>query len=178
MGILSPRKRWFGRLSGQCQVNMSSARTSEKPAPYDSPRSHGKSMAAIIDNHLVVRGDLTADGDIQVDGTVEGDIKTNVLTIGEGGTVKGAITAETVMVEGTVHGQVRAKTVSLARTARVQGDIWHESLAIEAGARFEGSVKHLSSATGAEVASWAKARRAATGSASTIEETAAHVQAS
>ncbi len=159
---------------------MFSARTSEKPSPSEVPRSHGKSMPSLISKQLVVHGNLTADGDIQVDGTVEGDIKTNVLTIGEGGTVKGAITAETVMVAGTVQGQLRAKTVSLARTARLQGDIWHESLAIEAGARFEGSCKQLSSAGGAEgeVASWAKARRAATGGGAAIEDVAAQVKTS
>jgi len=159
---------------------MFSAKTSEKPAPTEAPRSHTKSMPSLISKQLVVHGNLTADGDIQVDGTVEGDIKTNVLTIGEGGTVKGAITAQSVMVAGTIQGQVRAKTVSLARTARMQGDIWHESLAIEAGARFEGSCKQLGSAGGTEgeVASWAKARRAATGTAGAIEEPAAQLKTS
>jgi cytoskeletal protein CcmA (bactofilin family) len=152
---------------------MFSAKTSERPAAVEAPRpAHAKPMPSIISHQLVVLGNLTADGDIQVDGTVEGDIKTNVLTIGEGGTVKGAIMAETVVVAGTVHGQIRAKTVSLARAARVQGDIWHESLAIEAGARFEGSCKQLSAAPPAEgdVASWAKARRAAPMGPSSIEE--------
>ena len=152
---------------------MFSARTNEKPAPpVEMPRSHAKAVVpSIISQQLVVHGNLTTDGDIQVDGMIEGDIKTSVLTIGEGGTVKGAVVADTVTVAGTVHGQIRAKAVTLSRTARVQGDIWHESLAIEAGARFEGSCKHLSSATQpeGEVASWAMARRAAATSGTTAE---------
>ncbi len=152
---------------------MFSARTSDKPAPLtEVPRSHPKAaVPSIISKQLVVHGNLTTDGDIQVDGTIEGDIKTSVLTIGEGGTVKGAVVADTVTVSGTVDGQIRAKAVTLSRTARMQGDIWHESLAIEAGARFEGSCKHLSTATQAEgeVASWAMARRAGAVSPAAVE---------
>jgi cytoskeletal protein CcmA (bactofilin family) len=143
---------------------MFSAKTSSKPVAAETQRTSTKAaMPSIISHQLAVHGDLASDGDIQVDGMIEGDVKTNVLTIGESGTVKGAITAETVVIAGTAIGQIRAKTVSLSRTARMQGDIWHESLAIEAGARFEGSCKHLTAAAApaeAEIASLAKARRA------------------
>lgn len=129
-------------------------------------------MPSIISSHLTVEGDLSSDGDIQVDGSIDGDVKTVTLTIGESGTIKGAITAETVLVAGTVIGQVRAKTVTLSRTARVQGDIWHDSLAIEAGAQFEGSCKRLSeseAAEGVEVAAWSTVRHPASGG-SPLEE--------
>lgn len=129
---------------------MFSAKNSGKPAALDPPRANGKAaVPSIISRHLAVRGDLDSDGDIQVDGSIEGDVKTTTLTIGESGSIKGAITAETVLVAGHVVGQIRAKTVSLSRTARVEGDIWHDSLAIEGGARFEGTCKRLS-ASGSE----------------------------
>lgn len=160
---------------------MFSARTSGKGAFSEAPRANGKAaMPSIISHQLTVRGDLVSDGDIQVDGAIEGDVKTAVLTIGEGGSVKGSIVADTVTVAGTVNGQIRAKTVSLSRTAHVQGDIWHDSLAIEAGARFEGSCKSLNAAAAPapaedDLASLRKARRPAAVGGSAIESAAAEL---
>jgi cytoskeletal protein CcmA (bactofilin family) len=127
-------------------------------------------MPSIISTDLTVTGDFASEGDIQIDGKVEGDVKTTRLTIGEGGSVKGAITADTVTVSGTVSGQIRAKTIVLARSSRVQGDIWHESLAIEAGAQFEGTCKRLTAAdasTQPSVTSWAANRRSPSSEGST-----------
>lgn len=127
-------------------------------------------MPSIISTDLTVTGDFASEGDIQIDGKVEGDVKTTRLTIGEGGSVKGAITADTVTVSGSVSGQIRAKTIVLARTSRVQGDIWHDSLAIEAGAQFEGTCKRLNAAdasTQPSVTSWAANRRSSSSEGST-----------
>lgn len=146
---------------------MFSAKTSGKNGVFDAPRPEGKSgMPSIISQHLSVVGDMTSDGDIQVDGSIEGDVKTTLLTIGETGIVKGTIDAETVRLAGSVTGQIRAKTVSLTRTARVEGDIWHDSISIEAGAHFVGSSRQLSEAFEAAVVpkdlvNWGKGKRPA-----------------
>jgi cytoskeletal protein CcmA (bactofilin family) len=144
---------------------MFSAKTSGKNGVFDAPRPEGKGgMPSIISQHLAVVGDMTSDGDIQVDGSVEGDIKTAILTIGETGIVKGTVDAETVRLAGSVVGQIRAKTVSLTRTARVEGDIWHDSISIEAGAHFVGASRQLSESFAAAVVpqdlvNWGKGKR-------------------
>jgi len=86
---------------------------------------------------------MESDGDIQVDGTVEGDIHSKTLTIGEGAKVKGSISADSIRVCGSVDGSVQSASVVLAKTANVNGDIMHDSLAIEAGAHIEGNIKRL-----------------------------------
>lgn len=101
-------------------------------------------MPSIISKELVVRGDVTSNGDIQVDGTIEGDVKSVTLRIGDGGSVQGTIAADSVLVAGTLTGKIRSKAVVLARTARVEAELWVDSIAIEAGARFEGSCKRYS----------------------------------
>jgi len=155
---------------------MFTAKTSAKGAGAESPRisektSSGKpAMPSIVSSDLTVNGGLVSEGDIQIDGNVEGDVKTTRLTIGEGGSVKGAITADTVTVAGAVVGQIRAKTIVLARTSRVQGDIWHDSLAIEAGAQFEGTCKRLNAAeatTQSSLTSWAANRRSSSSEVTT-----------
>ena len=100
-------------------------------------------VPSIISADLKIVGDLKSSGDIQIDGTVEGDIDSRTLIIGDGATVKGSVVAETVRISGAVVGQVRANAVTLAKSAKVTGDITHETLTMEAGAFFEGSVKRL-----------------------------------
>lgn len=100
-------------------------------------------MPSIISVGLAVQGDLICEGDIQVEGSVQGDVKSHNLTIGQAGSVTGTVEAETVQVSGAVRGQIRARSVTLARTARVLGNIWYEDLVIEAGARLKGTCKRL-----------------------------------
>ncbi len=101
------------------------------------------SMPSIVSANLRINGDLISEGDVQIEGTVEGNITSRMLTVGESGTVKGEIVADQVTIAGAVIGKVKARTVTLAQTSDVTGDISHEALGIEAGARFEGSCKKI-----------------------------------
>ena len=98
---------------------------------------------SIISADLKIVGNLLSGGDLQIDGTVEGDISTRRITVGEGAIVQGAITAETVRVYGTVAGEIKASNVHLAKSARVDGDIGHQSIAMEAGASVNGRLTRL-----------------------------------
>jgi cytoskeletal protein CcmA (bactofilin family) len=101
------------------------------------------SAPSIISTDLRIVGDLHSDGEIQIDGTVDGDIRTKILLVGETAIVKGETAADTVTVHGTVNGQIKARSVSLSRTARVTGDILHHDLSIEKGAFLEGHCKRI-----------------------------------
>ena len=123
---------------------MFSTKTGGTAIAPEPPRSKSeKTMPSIISKELVVRGEFTSQGDIQVDGTIEGDVKSVTLRIGDGGSVHGTIAAESVLVAGAVTGKIRSKAIVLARTARVEAELWVDSLAIEAGARFEGTCKRF-----------------------------------
>lgn len=117
----------------------------------------GSGIPSIISADLKVEGNLTSNGDIQIDGTVEGDVTSHVLTVGEGATVHGALEAETIRIYGTVKGTLTANSVILTVSAKVDGDITHGTLAMEAGASFAGQIKRLErpigSSAGAKVTS-------------------------
>ncbi len=98
---------------------------------------------SVISTDLKVIGDLHCAGDIQIKGTVEGDIKSRSVTVGEGAHVQGSIYGNSVHVSGSVKGYIEAPTVTVAKTAKILGDIVHESLAIEAGAFLEGQCRRL-----------------------------------
>lgn len=103
------------------------------------------SAPSMIGPDLKITGDLASAGDIQIDGTIEGDIDSRTLTVGEQANVMGSIAADLVRVCGTVSGEIRAKSVILTETARVTGDIVHETLSVEAGAHLEGQIRRLDS---------------------------------
>ncbi len=109
------------------------------PAP--APAAKPKPAPSILSSDLVIKGNLTTTGDVQIEGTVEGDIRAHLLTVGEGATVKGEVVADDVVVNGRVVGRLRGLKVRLTATARVEGDIIHKTIAIESGAHFEGSVQ-------------------------------------
>lgn len=124
-----------------------SATTSGGARSLTVPKLSSAGVApSIVSANLRVTGDLESEGDIQIDGHVEGDVRSNSVTVGEHAVVSGAILAQTVHVAGTVKGQINGKTVELTRTAKVTGDIVHESLAIEAGAYIQGLCRHADSA--------------------------------
>ncbi|HEY9080762.1 bactofilin family protein [Magnetovibrio sp.] len=103
-----------------------------------------RAVPSIISADLKIIGDLSSTGEIQVDGEVSGDIRSKVLLVGEGASIKGEIRAETVRVHGHVNGQIKATFVNLAKTAHVVGDILHENLSIQEGAFLEGHITHMS----------------------------------
>lgn len=124
-------------------------RTAETPGAAASaakpPATAQRKAAApsLISADLRITGDLNSAGDIHVEGVVEGDIRSAMLTIGEGAEVRGSVVAEQVRVCGTVLGQIQAHRVELTKTAKVTGDIAHELLSIESGAFIEGHCRRM-----------------------------------
>ncbi len=105
--------------------------------------SKASGVPSIISPDLKIVGDLKSHGDIQIDGTIEGDINSRLLTVGEQAVVEGCIVADTVRISGTVKGQIKARMVHLDKAARVTGDLTHETLTMEAGALLEGQVRRM-----------------------------------
>ncbi len=116
---------------------------------------------SVICADMKVVGNLQSGGDIQIEGTVEGDIKSRTLTIGESANIEGSISAESVRICGSVSGQIKSPMVRIAKTAKVAGDITYQTLAIEEGAFLEGQCRHFDTAKGAAEAKVAEIKRPA-----------------
>ncbi|HEB79997.1 MAG TPA: polymer-forming cytoskeletal protein, partial [Rhodospirillales bacterium] len=86
---------------------------------------------SIISPDLRIFGDVSSEGEIQIDGSIEGDIRSDVLLVGQTAVIKGEIVADKVHVHGKVNGQIKARKVFLAKDSHVTGDILHEDLSIE-----------------------------------------------
>ncbi len=108
----------------------------------DGPRAATRQgVPSLISQDMRITGDVVSDGDIQLDGTIDGNVKTGVLTVGEKAQMHGEIEADSVRVCGSVTGQIQARTVEIVKTAKVVADIIHETLSIEAGAYVIGNIK-------------------------------------
>lgn len=107
-----------------------------RPAPAFRPG--GPSTASVIGPDLVIQGNLTSKGEVQIDGEVQGDVYGTHIIIGENARVTGSIVAEECVIRGHLLGTVRGRRVLLQSTSHVEGDIYHQTMAIEQGAFFEG----------------------------------------
>jgi len=141
----------FSKVSKSDSKSGTSSTSSSKSLTVPKITSAGVAPS-IVSANLRVTGDLESEGDIQIDGHVEGDVRSNSVTVGEHAVVCGAILSQTVKVAGTVKGQINGRIVELSRTAKVTGDIVHESLAIEAGAFIQGLCRHADNASQAKPA--------------------------
>jgi cytoskeletal protein CcmA (bactofilin family) len=126
----------------EAQPTMAMPSPSPAPAPVKKPG--GRSTPSIISADLLVQGTLVSQGDMQIDGTVEGDIRSVTLMIGNGAVVKGEVVAEEIVIRGRVEGRIRARRVQLDASAVVIGDILQEQLTVAAGATFEGTCRRSS----------------------------------
>ena len=98
----------------------------------------GGSEYSVVNERLILRGDLESDADILVKGKVFGNIRCKLLIIDVGARVEGAISAQDVIVRGSTKGSILAHRVRLEKTADVASDIHHASFCAEEGARIRG----------------------------------------
>ncbi len=124
--------------------NASKSAPTNASAAMPAAKKGGRTVPSLISVDVVLTGNITAGGDMQVDGTIEGDIHSNSLTVGDKASIQGEIVADEVIVRGRIIGSIRARRVQLCSTCHVEGNILHEALAVETGAFFEGNCRHSS----------------------------------
>lgn len=114
-----------------------------KPNEIESP------VINIIGNGTVIKGDISATGDMRIDGTLIGSIQSKgKLVIGSTGSVEGEIICQSADFSGNIKARVVvSELLSMKASARLTGDIVTGKLAIEPGARFTGTCNMNDSGT-------------------------------
>jgi cytoskeletal protein CcmA (bactofilin family) len=108
---------------------------------FSAHANAGDSNCSIINEWLVMRGDLESEGDILVKGKVHGNIQCKLLIIDAEAIIEGAIFADEVVVRGTTRGIIKAQRVRLEKTANVDSEIYQGTFSAEEGARIKGALR-------------------------------------
>lgn len=110
--------------------------TAAWPEPAKAGARH-----SVLASDLVIDGDVTSTGPVEVQGRVAGRVRAPVVLIAPTGSIEGAAVAHDLSVLGRISGAVDARNVSLSAGAVVHADVTHERIAIETGAEVEGQLK-------------------------------------
>ena len=134
--------------------------------PTPTPVTLGSSLTSSDLGDSVIGQDLTIEGQaitircrgtLHINGTIQAELHSKGLTVGESGTVQGTIAAEVVDVFGRVSGTIRGAKVVLRSSSEVEGDIHAGSLQMEEGASFDGRSRRAADAAASHDKELAKA---------------------
>ncbi len=94
-----------------------------------------------------VTGRLSFNAPTRIDGKLKGDVKcTDLLVIGESGTVDGNVNATELVVLGKIDGDIRgAQRVEIGPRGRVTGTVETAALAVREGGRLDAACRVVSS---------------------------------
>lgn len=117
--------------------------------------SHVEENRTVIGAQTEVRGSVEGTGELRVHGSVEGNIQLRgMLSVQEGGLVRGDASATQIVVEGIVVGDLEAEvSIALRPTARVVGALSAPRLEVMEGAQFRGPIRTQSPAQSSSYAS-------------------------
>src|ERR1051326_8163982 len=99
-------------------------------------------LGAYLGPGTKINGKLNFDAPVTIEGEIEGEIVAQAnVTVGQQATVKGKITAASILVQGKVMADVQAeKKLEIQPPGSVIGDVNAQSLIIGDGAILEGHV--------------------------------------
>lgn len=91
-----------------------------------------------IGKGTVVKGNISAPGDIRIDGTLEGDLNCDARVIlGSQGSITGDVSCADAFIYGNLAGSLKVQnTLEVGSTAHINGKVSTKKLIIEEGAIF------------------------------------------
>jgi cytoskeletal protein CcmA (bactofilin family) len=104
----------------------------------------GARANTIIAEDMVIRGDITNGGLVEVKGYVEGSVSADRLLIHESGRVYGTVRADNCDVNGRLQGKVFIKhLISIGNSGAVTGDVRYGQLALAGGGDLDANVRNV-----------------------------------
>lgn len=109
-----------------------------------SAKSYGEAQDQginIISEGTLIKGDISASGDIRIDGELVGNINAKGrLVIGPQGKVDGEINCNNIEISGYIKGKITvSELLTMKASAQIYGDIFAGKLSVEPGSLFTGS---------------------------------------
>ena len=96
----------------------------------------------VIDEGMLVKGNISGDGAIRVDGKIEGNIDlTKGIILGEKSEINGAIKSDIIIVHGKLKGNLSCRQLYIKSTGVIEGDIEVGAFEVELGGKYNGTLK-------------------------------------
>jgi len=98
-------------------------------------------ILSILDNGVVINGDIESDGEIIVRGKVKGTVKAETLVIADTGIVEADCTADGVIIGGTYNGNLTVNGImKILSTGKCSGKVLCKDMVVENGSTLNASV--------------------------------------
>ncbi|PPD06051.1 MAG: hypothetical protein CTY30_11795 [Methylocystis sp.] len=112
---------------------------------------------AYIGAGVTLKGEISASDLIIVDGAIEGDVSARVIQVGQGGVIRGKVSATEADVSGWISDHIEIKQLLVVRaTGRVEGKITYGEIELEKGAVIAGELTAIDDYRAAKPAAAAK----------------------
>lgn len=96
---------------------------------------------AYIGAGVTLKGEISAPDLIVVDGTIEGDVSARVIQVGQGGVIRGNVSATEADISGWISDHIEIKQSLVVRsTGRVEGKVTYGEIELEKGAVITGDL--------------------------------------
>jgi cytoskeletal protein CcmA (bactofilin family) len=116
-----------------------SASNSEQVTRLESSsRQNVLTKPSIISEGFTFEGTITSDGVINIAGTVRGKITAKSVLIDSSGQVDGELNSEQLVIKGQLKGDVNCDDLNVGPLARVDGNISYKYIHIQRGGRVAG----------------------------------------
>ena len=103
-----------------------------------SSRQNALTKPSIISEGFTFEGTITSDGVINIAGTVRGKITAKSVLIDSSGQVDGELNSEQLVIKGQLKGDVNCDDLNVGPLARVDGNISYKYIHIQRGGRVAG----------------------------------------
>ena len=126
----------------------------KKPVSHPQFQSPGNRSVnapgfSILGPDTVIRGDITAESDLHIEGSIEGDVTCATLVQGEASEIIGGVSAGSARLAGRVWGTISAGELVILKSAKISGDVYYDALTIEPGAQVDGRISVRAASQGA-----------------------------
>ena len=99
---------------------------------------------AYIGAGVTLKGEISASDLVIVDGAIEGDVSARVIKVGQGGVIRGNVSATEADVSGWISDHIEIKQLLVVRASgRVEGKITYGEIELEKGAVIAGELTAL-----------------------------------
>ena len=125
-------------IAGEQDEALNTSNSEQVTRLESTARQNVLTKPSIISEGFTFEGTITSDGVINIAGTVRGKITAKSVLIDSSGQVDGELNSEQLVIKGQLKGDVNCEDLNVGPLARVDGNISYKYIHIQRGGRVAG----------------------------------------